>query len=80
MLKGDLLDIEMALQQTLESARTQYFNEIKLINEEMQALSTECFTNGISSEFIQFSTKLKEELNKERVNMLAKIDKEEYEG
>ena len=77
MLKGDLLDIEMALQQTLESARTQYFNEIKLINEEMQALSTECFTNGISSEFVQFSMKLKEELNKERLNFLIKFEKEE---
>lgn len=42
-LKGDLMDIEMALQQTLEQARTQFFNEIRKINEEMAALQSEVF-------------------------------------
>ena len=34
-LKGDLMDIEMALQQTLDSAKGQFFSEIKKLNEEM---------------------------------------------
>ena len=66
-LKGDLLDIEMALQQALELARGSFFNSIKSINEDMNSNQQECFTN-ISEEFAQFSVKLKEELNKERDN------------
>ena len=34
-LKGDLMDIEMALQQTLDSAKGQFFSEIKKINDDM---------------------------------------------
>ena len=66
-LKGDLLDTEMALQQTLEAARSQFFAEIKKINDEMVQLQADCFVN-IQSEFAQFATKLKEDLNKEREN------------
>lgn len=36
-LKGDLLDIEMALQQALESARSGFFTTIKGINDDMVA-------------------------------------------
>ena len=64
-LKGDLMDVEMALQQTLDSARSQFFGEIKKINEDMTTVQAEAFAN-ISAEFQQFGTKLKEELNKEK--------------
>ena len=74
-LKGDLLDIEMALQQTLEAARYQFFNEVKKINEDMSAMQTDAFTN-ISNEFQQFGLKLKEELNKERESFQQKIDQD----
>ena len=36
-LKGDLLDIEMAIQQALESARSGFFTTIKGINDDMVA-------------------------------------------
>ena len=75
-LKGDLLDIEMALQQTLETARYQFFGEIKKINEDMGALQTDAFQN-ISNEFQQFGIKLKEELNKERESFQNKIDQDD---
>ena len=75
-LKGDLLDIEMALKQTLDAACSQYFNEIKKINEEMHGLTAEVFVN-ISGEFLQFSIKLKEELNKEKEQTIARIESDE---
>lgn len=76
VVKGDLLDIEMALQQTLESARGQFFNEIKRINEEMAGLTTEAF-QSISSEFAQFGIKLKEDLNKEKESFAIKVETDE---
>ena len=75
-LKGDLLDIEMALQQTLEGARSQFFTEVKKINDDMGALQTDAFQN-ISNEFQQFGIKLKEELNKERESFQARIDNDD---
>ena len=75
-LKGDLMDIEMALQQTLETARLQFFGEIRKINEEMVALQSEVFQN-ISSEFAQFGLKLKEELNKEKETTLSRYEEDE---
>ena len=75
-LKGDLMDIEMALQQTLETARLQFFGEIRKINEEMVALQSEVFQN-ISSECAQFGLKLKEELNKEKETTLSRYEEDE---
>lgn len=75
-LKGDLMDIEMALQQTLDSAKGQFFSEIKKINEEMATLQAEVFSN-ISSEFVAFGIKLKEELNKEKENFIQRIESED---
>ena len=74
-LKGDLLDIEMALQQTLEAARSQYFGEIKKINDEMAQLQSEAFGN-ISAEYQGFGIKLKEELNKEKELFQSKIEQD----
>ncbi len=34
-LKGDLLDVEMALQQALDLARSSFFNSVKTINDDI---------------------------------------------
>ena len=65
-LKGDLLDIEMALQQALEQARSGFISTVKAINDEMALLQTDAFQHISNEMQQQFSQKLKEELNKER--------------
>lgn len=70
------MDIEMALQQTLDSAKGQFFTEIKKLNEEMASQQAEVFGN-ISSEFVAFGIKLKEELNKEKENFIQRIESED---
>ena len=64
-LKGDLLDIEMSLNQALDSARSAFVSTVKTINEEMHGLQSDCLSS-ITQEFQVFGTKLKEELNKEK--------------
>lgn len=64
-LKGDLLDIEMELQGSLESARSNFVSHIKGINDAMLDMQTALSTE-IQREFANFGVKLKEELNKER--------------
>lgn len=64
-LKGDLLDIEMALKQTLDAAFNQFVAEINSINVDMAGTTSDIFVL-LSGEFTQFGTKLNEELNKER--------------
>ena len=49
-LKGDLLDIEMALHQALDSASGSFFNTVKAINEEMSNHQSELSAN-LGNEF-----------------------------
>lgn len=63
ILKGDLMDIEVALQQALELARSSFIAEVKNINDDMfaqQRLTFDAITAEISTQFTQ---KLKEALN-----------------
>ncbi len=64
-LKGDLLDIEMALQQALESAKASFFAQVKTINEDIGKEQIDT-TSAVNLELQVFSQKLKEELNRER--------------
>ena len=56
-LKGDLLDIEMALKQTLDAAFNQFVAEINGINVDMAGTTSDIFV-ALSGEFTQFGTKL----------------------
>lgn len=75
-LKGDLLDIEMALQQSLEAARSGFVANVNTINSSIQEAQLN-LSQEISTEFINFATKLKEELNRERENFVQKMEEDE---
>jgi hypothetical protein len=75
-LRGDLMDIEMAIQQALESARNGFINTVKAINDDMVAFQTDLFAQ-ISNELQVFGQKLKEDLNKEREQFQQMYDQDE---
>ena len=75
-LKGDLLDIELALQQAIETARGAFVTTINNINTEMGAKQQEAFSS-ISNEFQTFSQKLKEELNREKDQFVINFERNE---
>ena len=78
-LKGDLLDIEMALYQALDSSRSQFFSNVTSFNNDIINQQTELGTQ-ISNEVGQFSQKLREELNRERENFQIKYEQDEQEA
>ena len=72
-LKGALLDIEMALEQSLDSARSSFFQNVRVINDQIaDAQST--LMEELTGEFIDFAAKLKEELNREREQFVIKYE------
>ena len=70
------MDIEMAIQQALESARNGFINTVKAINDDMVAFQTDLFAQ-ISNELQVFGQKLKEDLNKEREQFQQMYDQDE---
>ena len=76
-LKGDLLDIEMALQHSLEGARSGFFSQVKQMNDEMTTQQGEVFTQIAGEVQAQFSLRLKEELTKEKENFIARLETDE---
>ena len=75
-LKGALLDIEMALQQSLDSARASFFQNVRGINDQI-ADAQQTLMQDISGEFINFAVKLKEELNREREQFVQKYEEDD---
>lgn len=59
----------MALQQSLEAARSGFVANVNTINASIQEAQLN-LSQEISTEFINFATKLKEELNRERENFV----------
>lgn len=59
----------MALQQSLEAARSGFVANVNTINSSIQEAQLN-LSQEISTEFINFATKLKEELNRERENFV----------
>ena len=76
-LKGDLLDIEMALQHSLEGARGGFFSQVKSMNDEMNTQQGEVFNQITGEVQAQFSLRLKEELSKEKENFIARLETDE---
>ena len=75
-LKGALLDIEMALQQSLEQARSSFVSTVRGINESIQE-AQQTLMQDMSGEFINFAVKLKEELNREREQFVQKYEEDD---
>ena len=74
-LKGDLLDIEMALTQSLDQARQAFINTIKNLNDDIAEFQR-ILISEVTNEVGIFGQKLKEELNKERESFMVKIEQD----
>ena len=72
-LKGDLMDIEMATKQSLDSAMTSFISNVKNINDQITEAQLNLMTE-VSNEFSNFAIKLKEELNKERDQFVVNME------
>jgi len=72
-LKGALLDIEMAMEQSLDKAMAGFINNVKGINEQISEAQL-VLAAEVSSAFQDYAVKLKEELNKEREQFATNMD------
>ena len=66
----------MALQQSLDQARTGFVSNVNTINTSITEAQLN-LSQEISAEFSNFAQKLKEDLNRERENFVQKMEEDE---
>ena len=78
VLKSELFDIEIKLQNALKSARDNLFSRVKGSIDKMKSLVEDLFKELIA-ETATFNERLKDECEKEKVTFLNRIENEDQE-